>query len=177
MRKVWTDGSASPNPGPGGFAVIDEETKEPLILGRCDKTTNIRMEGEAMLAAMTEFSEVEIHSDSEFWINTLMKWASSWKEKGWHKKTGKIQNLDLVQRLCEKYSTGKVKLAWVKGHIGTELNEKADEWANNARSKKTFNSLEIIEVPKERELLEEPFEVDENGNRVQKEEDKQLSLL
>ena len=79
MKKVFTDGSASPNPGPGGFSVIDAETGCPLILGRSSHTTNIRMEGEAMGAAMTEFSEVEIHSDSEFWINVLTKWAPSWE--------------------------------------------------------------------------------------------------
>ena len=59
MMKVFTDGSAVPNPGSGGFAVIDATTGEPVILGRAEKTTNIRMEGEAMLAAMTTFPEVE----------------------------------------------------------------------------------------------------------------------
>ena len=146
MKKVWTDGSASPNPGPGGFAIIDEETGNPLILGRADNTTNIRMEGEAMLAAMSAFPEVEIHSDSEFWINVLTKWAPTWKRNGWKKKTGPIKNLDLVQKLYEKYTQGTVNLIWVRGHVGTELNEKADEWANNARRRKTFADLEIINV-------------------------------
>ena len=161
MKTVFTDGSASPNPGPGGFAVIDTETKNPLILGRSNETTNIRMEGEAILAAMSTFPEVEIHTDSEFWVNTLTKWAPGWAKKGWHKKTGKIQNLDLVQRLYDKYLNETIKLVWVRGHVGTELNEKADEWANNARKRKTFEALEIIEVPKERELLEQPFNPEE----------------
>jgi len=60
MKIVFTDGSASPNPGPGGFSVIDAETKAPLILGRSKKTTNIVMEGEAMVAAIEKFPEVEI---------------------------------------------------------------------------------------------------------------------
>lgn len=180
MKVVWTDGSAAPNPGPGGFAVIDGETGNPLILGRCPKTTNIRMEGEALLSAMEKYPEAEIHSDSEFWINTLTKWSESWKNRGWHKKKGEIQNLDLVQRLYEKYHEGNIHLVWVRGHIGTELNEKADEWANNAREKNTFEDLEIIEVPETRELLEEPFEVDENGEKKEKEkkeEPKQPTLL
>ena len=78
MKIVFTDGSASPNPGPGGFAVIDAETGEPVILGRSSLTTNIIMEGEAIFAAMSEFAGVEIHTDSEFWINVLTKWAPSW---------------------------------------------------------------------------------------------------
>lgn len=31
MKKLWTDGSASPNPGPGGFAVICDG--KPVRLG------------------------------------------------------------------------------------------------------------------------------------------------
>lgn len=152
MKIVFTDGSASPNPGPGGFAVIDSETKTPLILGRSNKTTNIVMEGEAMGAAMENFPEVEIHSDSEFWINVLTKWAPTWEKNGWKKKTGPIKNLELVKKLYALYTSNKVKLIWVRGHVGTELNELADEWANNAREKKTFEDLEILEIePKEDE--------------------------
>ena len=152
MKIVFTDGSASPNPGPGGFSVIDAETKAPLILGRSKKTTNIVMEGEAMVAAIEKFPEVEIHSDSEFWINVLTKWAPGWEKNGWKKKTGPIKNLELVKKLYALYTSSKVKLIWVRGHVGTELNELADEWANNAREKKTFEDLEILEIePKEDE--------------------------
>jgi ribonuclease HI len=34
----------------------------------------------------------------------------------------------------------------VRGHVGTELNELADQWANNAREQKTFDGLEILEI-------------------------------
>ena len=151
MKIVFTDGSASPNPGPGGFSVIDAETGTPLILGRSALTTNIRMEGEAMGAAMEAYPEVEIHSDSEFWINVLTKWAPSWAQNGWKKKTGPIKNLDLVKRLYALYTSNKVTLIWVRGHVGTEMNEKADEWANNAREKKSFENLEILEIPPKEE--------------------------
>ena len=156
MKKVvFTDGSASPNPGPGGFAVIDAETGEPVALGRSEETTNLRMEGEAMAAAMEMFPEVEIHSDSEFWINVLTKWAPDWYEHDWVKKSGPIKNLDLVKKLYWLYRINKVKLVWVRGHVGTELNEKADKWANNARKNKTFNDLVIKEVVKEIEPKED----------------------
>ncbi len=50
-RTFYTDGSASPNPGPGGYAVI--ENGQPVALGSEDgDTTNIRMEGSALIAAM-----------------------------------------------------------------------------------------------------------------------------
>ena len=80
MKVLWTDGSASPNPGPGGFAVI--EKNKPVVLGREDNSTNIRMEGKAMIAAIkyADGEPCEIHSDSEFWINVLTKWAPGWSQ-------------------------------------------------------------------------------------------------
>lgn len=135
MKILWTDGSASPNPGPGGFAVI--EKGRPVVLGREEKSTNIRMEGLAMIAAMEYAGEegCEIHSDSEFWINVLTKWAPAWELKGWKKAKGDIKNLDLVKKSYRLYEKYEVKLIWVQGHVGTEMNELADKWANKARKK------------------------------------------
>ena len=39
-----------------------------------------------------------------------------------------------------------MKLIWVRGHVGTEMNEKADEWANKARKKQTYLDLSIREI-------------------------------
>ena len=78
MIELWTDGSANPNPGPGGFAVLDKDGN-PLIARKSNRedTTNIRMEGWALIAAMTyaHDRECEIHTDSMLWINILEKWA------------------------------------------------------------------------------------------------------
>ncbi len=137
MKILWTDGSASPNPGPGGYAVLEIVDGEamPVALGRESNTTNIRMEGLAMIAGIKYAGSegCEIHSDSEFWINVLTKWAPAWQANGWKKKTGTIKNLEIVQELYELYCKYPVKLIWVRGHVGTEFNELADEWANKAR--------------------------------------------
>ncbi|MBR3368527.1 ribonuclease HI [Candidatus Saccharibacteria bacterium] len=138
MRILWTDGSASPNPGPGGFAVI--ENGKPVALGNERLSSNIRMEGKAMISAIKLAGEegCEIHSDSEFWINVLTKWAPTWEKNGWTKKNGEIKNLDIVKELYELYKKYPVELVWVRGHVGTELNELADEWANKARKGETL---------------------------------------
>ena len=137
MKILWTDGSASPNPGPGGFAVIEVNSGvgKPVALGRESNSTNIRMEGMAMISAIKYAGDAgcEIHSDSEFWINVLTKWAEGWQANGWRKKSGPIKNLDLVQELYGLYKKYPVKLVWVRGHAGTEFNEMADKWANKAR--------------------------------------------
>ena len=142
MKILWTDGSASPNPGPGGFAVIEviDNVAKPVVLGREVRSTNIRMEGLAMIAAIKYAGDegCEIHSDSEFWINVLTKWAPSWKARGWKKSKGEIQNLDIVRELYELYCKYPVKLIWVRGHVGTVYNEMADEWANKARKGETI---------------------------------------
>ncbi len=133
VKVLWTDGSASPNPGPGGFAVI--ENSKPVVLGSEKKSTNIRMEGKAMIAAIkyADGEPCEIHSDSEFWINVVTKWAAGWMRNGWKKKTGEIANLDIVQELYQLYLDNPVELVWVRGHVGTAENELADTWANKAR--------------------------------------------
>ena len=134
MIVYYTDGSASPNPGPGGFAVIKNGV--PHILGSEEgDTTNIRMEGKAIIAALQDANgdEAQIHTDSEFWINVITKWAPGWEVKGWKKKGGEIKNLDIVQEVYPLYQQSNATLVWVRGHNGHELNELADEWANKAR--------------------------------------------
>lgn len=152
MKILWTDGSAVPNPGVGGFAVIEviDSKGGPVALGRDEGTTSIRMEAKAMIAAIKYAGEegCEIHSDSEFWINVLTKWVNGWRRRDWHKSSakmikkedgtvewrgGEIKNLDLVMELDRLYRKYPVKLIWEKGHVGTKFNEMADEWANKAR--------------------------------------------
>lgn len=140
MLSYYTDGSCSPNPGPGGFSVIQVTTKddgphmEPVRLGYDKNSTNIRMEGMALIAALehADEKECEIYTDSEFWINVITKWSLAWEANGWQKKGG-IKNLDIVQEVCPLYRKSKAKLTWVRGHNNDPGNEMADEWANKAR--------------------------------------------
>ena len=134
MRVFYTDGSCSPNPGPGGFAVI--ENGKPVALGSDKNSTNIRMEAMALIAAMklAGSEPCEIRTDSEFWINVVTKWAKGWEAKGWKKSTkGEIQNLELVKEAYQLYNSTKTTLIWVRAHVGNDGNELADEWANKAR--------------------------------------------
>jgi ribonuclease HI len=141
MITYYTDGSASPNPGPGGFAVIQGDM--PVVLGSepegsevlQSNTTNIRMEGLAIIAALkhADGRQCQIYTDSEFWINVITKWAPGWEAKGWKKSGGPIKNLDIVQEVYPLYQQSSATLTWVRGHYGDKGNEMADEWANRAR--------------------------------------------
>lgn len=144
MKTYYTDGSASPNPGPGGFAVLLDG--EPVILGSepgGGMTTNIRMEGFALIAALKHAAgePCEIWTDSEFWVNVIIKWAPAWERNGWKKKTGEISNLDIVKEVCGLYRQSKARLVWVRGHNNHELNELADHWANEARKRHRTGSV------------------------------------
>ena len=143
MITYYTDGSCSPNPGPGGFAVIkvSNPNGEPLMqavrLGYDKDSTNIRMEGRALIAALehADGRPCEIFTDSEFWINVITKWSLAWEANGWQKKGG-IKNLDIVQEVCSLYKRSQAKLTWVRGHNNDPGNEMADEWANKARQER-----------------------------------------
>lgn len=136
MITYYTDGSCSPNPGPGGFAAIKDT--ELVIVGHEDMSTNIRMEGRAIEASLKNANgeECKICTDSEFWVNTVTKWGHSWKANGWMKKSGEIKNIDMVKEIFELYQASKAELIWVRGHIGILDNEIADDWANKARIQK-----------------------------------------
>lgn len=132
---LFTDGSARPNPGPGGWgAVLVKDGK--IIehrLGSEGDTTNNRMELTALLQGYQMLSHedaVTIYTDSELCVNTLTKWAASWESRGWKRKTGPIANLDLIKPLYELYkSRPKSKIEWIKAHNGWLWNEYADSLA------------------------------------------------
>lgn len=142
MMIYHTDGSCSPNPGPGGFAVI--KNMQPARVGHEKDSTNIRMEGRALIEALKDADGQEclIHTDSEFWINVITKWSLGWERSGWKKKGGEIKNLDLVKEACQLYRPSNAKLIWVRGHNNDEGNELADTWANKARTEK----LSVVEI-------------------------------
>jgi ribonuclease HI len=141
MITYYTDGSCSPNPGPGGYSVIKD--MKPHILGSEPDSTNIRMEGLAIIAALTDSNgeACQIYTDSEFWINVITKWSLSWEKNGWKKKGGEIKNLDIVKEVCLLYKKSNATLIWVRGHNDDPGNELADLWANEARTRKANNAV------------------------------------
>jgi ribonuclease HI len=136
MIVYYTDGSCEPNPGSGGFAVI-KDMKVCVLGGEPGngETTNIRMEGFAVIAALKDANgaDCQIYTDSEFWINVITKWSLKWEKNDWKKKGGEIKNIDIVKEVCPLYRESKATLIWVRGHNNDEGNELADHWANEAR--------------------------------------------
>ncbi len=139
----YTDGSASPNPGPGGYAVVDK-MGNPVFLGSEKQSTNNRMEIMAIIKALelADGASVQIYTDSQFWINVLTQWAPNWQQNNWTKKKGQIKNLELVKQAFELYQNSQAQLIWVKAHNDQPQNEAADQWANKARKGMTIDQIE-----------------------------------
>ena len=132
---VFTDGSAVPNPGPGGWGVVWVEGGEIQgeQHGHDPHTTNNRMELRALIEAFTMLPEdaaVDVLTDSRLCVNTITTWAPGWERKGWKKKSGPIKNLEFVQELVALYrARPKCKLVWIAAHSGNRWNEYADSLA------------------------------------------------
>lgn len=133
--QLYTDGSAGPtNPGPGGWAVTNRNRL--LVKGSEPNTTNIQMEGRAIIEAMryAAGAQVEINSDSQFWVKAITEWAPAWERKNWRKSNGDpVANVEMVQTAVYLYRISKTRLIWVRGHNGDKGNELADHWAGTAR--------------------------------------------
>jgi ribonuclease HI len=132
---LFTDGACSGNPGPGGWGVVWVRDGEVVAekSGGAAQTTNNRMELAALIAAyeLLPADAVEtIWSDSNLCVQTVNEWAAAWERNGWKRKTGPVENLDLVKPLYALAKAHpKVRLRWLKGHAGLRWNEHADRLA------------------------------------------------
>lgn len=126
---IFTDGSCSGNPGPGGWgAILVFNGKERELSGGIPETTNNRMELTAVIEALTALNEpceVTLTSDSKYVTDAINKrWLPNWKRKGWKNSQGQpTPNVDLWERLLPLLSKHKVAFAWIKGHAGHPYNE------------------------------------------------------
>lgn len=136
---VFTDGGSVPNPGPGGWGavyVIGGEIVDEAF-GHDPDTTNNRMELTALLGGMRLVPDgvpATIYTDSRLVVDTMTKWAAGWKQRGWKRKTGPVENLDLVRPAFEIYaSRPELRLEWIAAHSGDRWNEYADALAGRWR--------------------------------------------
>jgi ribonuclease HI len=122
---IYTDGSCSGNPGPGGWgAILVYGKKEKEISGGEAATTNNRMELTSVikaLEALKEPCEVALYTDSRYVSDAINKnWLDGWRQKGWKRKGGEVKNLELWQRLAGLLDKHDVAFHWVKGHASDE---------------------------------------------------------
>lgn len=137
---VFTDGGSVPNPGPGGWGavyVVDGEVVAE-VHGHDSDTTNNRMELTALIAGLDLVppgTEVTVYSDSNLAVRTINEWAAGWEQRNWKRKTGPVENLDLVRKAYYGFRRRpELSLLWIKAHAGFTWNEYADELAGRWRA-------------------------------------------
>lgn len=146
MIRLWTDGACTNQRRKGGWAFIAESKGHVLFegAGPVAATTSNRMELQAAIEALrwgkqwagSNHLGAEVISDSRYLVNGAERWLAIWKARGWRLDQrnggGEVKNMDLWEDLDELIFELAPKWRWVRGHNGTEFNERADKLAQEA---------------------------------------------
>ncbi|MEE9134067.1 MAG: ribonuclease H [Gemmatimonadota bacterium] len=143
---------ANPGGAAGLIEVFDERrgwTRRDYYVSARD-TTNQRMalrSGIEGLKALTKPCRVCFYSDSNYLVTGMKDWVHGWARRGWKRKGGPIENLDLwiqLVKVAARHYSGRngISWRWVRGHAGDPKNEYVNELAvDAARGQKNSRSL------------------------------------
>jgi ribonuclease HI len=98
-------------------------------------TTNNRMairSAQIPLAALKTRSRVVFTSDSRYLVDAMTRWVHDWERRGWKRKSGDVENVELWQALLPLARRHSVEWRWVRGHAGHPQNEYANHLATRA---------------------------------------------
>lgn len=150
---VYTDGSCSGNPGPGGWAalIISPDDSQFFYCGAETETTNNRME---LLAAVYGLVELKnkglcraiLKTDSEYLRRGMTEWIISWQKNGWKTSDGgNVKNKDLWEKLIMTSSVfTELEWQWVRGHASESGNEFVNKLAQQMTKEIKLRSLKKI---------------------------------
>jgi ribonuclease HI len=138
-------GNGREGENPGGVGVLLEfrqRATEPLV--RRDlwvsepATTNNRMALRSVVESMTALGRkgrrfrVVFTTDSRYIVDGMTRWVHDWARRGWTRKSGAIENLELWRQAVQAASSHAVFWRWVRGHAGHAQNEYANDLAVRA---------------------------------------------
>ncbi len=132
------NGREGDNPG-GTGGLIEIRTGAGLqrrdVFLHSPATTNNRMALAGALTALELLAakgarlRVLIVSDSEYLVKGMRDWVPGWISRGWKRKAGPIENLELWQSLVSAALRHETQFTWVRGHKGHAKNEYANDLA------------------------------------------------
>ena len=136
------NGRDGDNPG-GGGGLIEARTRAGRIQRRDfflsePASTNNRMALRGAAVALQLLSSkgarlrALIVSDSQYLVKGMREWVPGWVGRGWRRKEGPIENLELWQALLAASRRHDVQWTWVRGHKGHAKNEYANDLAVKA---------------------------------------------
>lgn len=98
-------------------------------------TTNNQMaiqSGILGLSLLKRFCDVRFVSDSQYLVRGMNEWVPGWKARGWKRKSGPPENLELWKRLERVAQEHRVTWVWIRGHAGHPRNEYVNDLAVRA---------------------------------------------
>ena len=113
-------------------------------------TTNNRMALRSAIEAFRALSRkngrfsVVFTSDSRYLIDGMKDWVHLWAQRGWTRKGGAIENLELWRELCRASEPHEVAPEWVRGHVGHAQNEYANHLATRAAAEQTASGGLVV---------------------------------
>jgi ribonuclease HI len=136
------NGREGENPG-GGGGLIEARSRAGRIQRRDfflsePATTNNRMALRGAAVALRLLStkgarlRVLMVSDSQYLVKGMREWVPGWVGRGWRRKEGPIENLELWQELLAASRRHDAQWTWVRGHRGHAKNEYANDLAVKA---------------------------------------------
>jgi ribonuclease HI len=131
------NGREGENPG-GGGGLIEARTGKGRVQRRdfyisSPATTNNRMALSGAIAALQLLAKkgarlrVLIVSDSQYLVKGMREWVPGWISRGWRRKEGPIENVELWKALVASARLHDVQWIWVRGHKGHAKNEYAND--------------------------------------------------
>ena len=134
---------------PGGFGALVEFRRADGSLSRFDlwgaepDTTNNRMALRSVIESYRAMSRkgnrlsVQFTTDSRYIVDGMTSWVRGWIGRGWRRKEGAVENVELWQEAVEAVATHETQWDWVKGHAGHPQNEYANHLATRAAATQT----------------------------------------
>ena len=144
--EIYTDGSCSGNPGPGGWAAVILINDDEYIFSGFEKeTTNNRMELLASINSLKKIKgayKIKLYTDSNYLKNGITLWIKNWKKNNWLNSQKKpVANQDLWLLLDDINKRLSIEWNWVKGHENNLYNNQADKYAVDSMKNQQAVSL------------------------------------
>ena len=135
--RIFTDGSAIGNPGPGGWGAVVMQGKACWEMsGAVPWTTISEMELLAaveVLRPLPDRAQIELRSDSEYLVYGMRAFVFRWQRQGWRNRRGiELQHRELWSELIELNARLHIRWTWLKGHNGHREQTRADALAYRA---------------------------------------------
>lgn len=170
-------GNGREGENPGGAGVLVEFLQRTKLVRRDlwvsePASTNNRMALRSVIECFIALSRkgralrVVFTTDSRYIVDGMTSWVHEWQKRGWRRRTGEVENLELWHQAVRAVGSQHVEWRWVRGHAGHPQNEYANFLAMRAAGAQNssgglvesgFEQWLSLQVQSGKPLTPEPF--------------------